>query len=208
MLTLEVELPTLDTPVPALEAHRILRPFLSFKDLSDVRLSARKDTLRITDDDIGEITRTWPKLRKMHISSSTPGPHDEGSPTSDRPTVRALVELARHCPSLESLTLPCLDISGSRLPSSDSVPVLRMPLSYLMFDSLVGEDESDGKLAILLDRLFPNLHSCGIRGFLPANVERGGRIKTILKAMQLGREHERLRKEQSCPPQRSAQATL
>ncbi|KAI0359224.1 hypothetical protein OH77DRAFT_1586857 [Trametes cingulata] len=195
-LIVGLEAPSLDTPVPAFEVCRILCPFLSFANISDVKLSFGNGACRLTDEDVVQIARAWPNLVTVHISP-TPGSHED-PPNSDRPTVRALVELARHCPSLRSVTLPGLDISGPRLPSADSVPVLQTPLSCLKVCSLVGEAESDAKFAILLDRLFPNLKDCGSWAVASTSSERVRRIETIVKAMQLAREHGRLRGER--PP--------
>ena len=114
----------------------------------------------------------------------------------ERPTVHALIALARHCPHLTCLCIPELD--ASVLPLVGSVPLMAHGPLDLCIQNLVGTEDivTQFDVAGILDRLFPRLDlEYGIEelqryGDNPNPfLEESVNISNLLRAMQMGRRH-------------------
>ncbi|PIL32752.1 hypothetical protein GSI_04867 [Ganoderma sinense ZZ0214-1] len=173
-----------------------LQPLLPFSKLEEVVFYVK--ALPLHDMDFFRIARAWPKLRMLRLKESpiTISDPDREPGSVVRPTIHALVELARHCPRLTCLCIPELD--ASVLPLVDCVPRLGHGPLDLCIQNLVGaeDEETQFVIAAVLDRLFPRLdleygieELRGYGGNVNPFLEDSENISLLLRAMQQGREH-------------------
>lgn len=174
----------------------LLEPLLPFANLEEVVVHIKALPLR--DQDVVRIARAWPKLRVLRLKESHATLLDPNrEPGSvERPTVHALIALARHCPHLTCLCIPELD--ASVLPLVGSVPLMAHGPLDLCIQNLVGTEDivTQFDVAGILDRLFPRLDlEYGIEelqryGDNPNPfLEESVNISNLLRAMQMGRRH-------------------
>ncbi|KAI0366698.1 hypothetical protein BV20DRAFT_1055365 [Pilatotrama ljubarskyi] len=142
---------------PAMSLAEILRPYLSFDKLGTMDVEFDNYVPRVDDHDCLAFARAWPSLTRFHLSCWMPETHRRRPDPPPQPTVLGLAEFARHCPRLDLLTLPYLDVWT--LPSPRSVPRSgQEALRHLQIaEYLGGETANLLDLALILDLLFPRL---------------------------------------------------
>ncbi|TFY67956.1 hypothetical protein EVJ58_g1303 [Rhodofomes roseus] len=91
----------------------VLRPLLSLANMRKIEIEFGLCVLDTSDDDVREITRSWPKLQVLKLSHH---------PSSIRPSLHALMYVAQNCPDLTELALSPLCHDGE-IPASDAVAV-------------------------------------------------------------------------------------
>ncbi|KAI0333318.1 hypothetical protein GY45DRAFT_328603 [Cubamyces sp. BRFM 1775] len=131
----------------------IFEPFFSLHKVNSFLVDFGKYFPRMNDHDMSRLATAWPTLTTLtFLCEETQGARPDGLLT-----IHGLAELARRCPLLEYLALPILDVEN--LPSPSNVPRLKHEaLSELEVFELRGEETVDvASLAVVLDRLFPNL---------------------------------------------------
>ncbi len=167
----------------------VIAPLYALKGLKSVGLDLGSHVPHTSDNDLTALACAWPNLDWLSIGGGSP-PNVRRLTTLRRPTVRGLVELAQRCPHLRIINLPTLETS--QLPSPESVPVLgRTRAKRLNLDWI---SASGGpvrfELAVLLDRLFPELEKFEVTN--PGQEEAGRQVFRYLEAMQTGRRHSKL----------------
>ncbi|TFK83239.1 hypothetical protein K466DRAFT_529217 [Polyporus arcularius HHB13444] len=182
------------SPSPSFSASRIFRSLLRFSQLTEfnVEFDCAQYPPIFDDDDAAAFAAAWPELSYFRFWPS--------SLRLCRPTISGLVEFARHCPRLEDIHLPSLDVAS--LPPPASIPALaRHSMRRLYIEPLVGASQTNLlELAVILDRLFPNLQAP--RSATPSQFHRAGEhlvpdpqhepwrlTEILLGALQLRRKH-------------------
>ncbi len=175
----------------------LLEPLIPFTNLEELEFLL-EERLPLRDVDFERFARAWPKLRALVISQSNNTLSDPNRvPGSfERPTLRGLVDFARSCPRLARLCI--LDLDTTTVPRVDSVPLLGHSLLNLCILNLVGAEDKEKQLdiAVVLDRLFPNLKLTTGISALPRYgenpnpfLEDSDNIARLLRAMQIARTH-------------------
>ncbi len=193
--------PPAPADAPPIDLLCMLRPLLRFTLLRRVVFGIPEvSSVYITDDALSHLAAAWPNIQTLQIISAPCLSSSRSSPVSDGiyPTFAALVTFAQCCPMLSSLILPNLDFSsvGSDPALSKSIPFMRQhPLHQLHVKAAVCGNIVPWGLAVLLDRLFPQLY----RVYINPNHRTAGspnfstEIDNILKAMRSTREHVEMR---------------
>ncbi|KAI0359197.1 hypothetical protein OH77DRAFT_1010464 [Trametes cingulata] len=149
---------------------------------------------------------SWPNLTSYRLafqfgSDSVHRPTNRNTPPWYRrrdgslPSVATLIRFAESHPRLRHLHLPGIDMCGS-LPSRRTfVPALNHGLRSLDL-SFLQQDRPLFELALILDKLFPNLDLTGAEDFAVVSSHSSGdpdltihMLHTILLALQIGRRH-------------------
>lgn len=176
---------------PTASLGDLLRPFYPQKRMRSVTFDLDDHVPHTSDDDLRELAQAWPRLDYIRVGGgAVVHPDVRILAALRRPTVRGLVELAQHCPRIRAIDLPVLDTT--HLPSRDTIPVLgRIRAKHLRLSWVSSTDKRmHFDLAVLLDRLFPNLE--GITIAAAGQEVPGKKVHQILEAMQMGRKHARL----------------
>ncbi|KAI1783203.1 hypothetical protein LXA43DRAFT_357137 [Ganoderma leucocontextum] len=175
----------------------LLEPVLPFVNLEELEFFF-EEHLPLRNEDLERFSHAWPKLRALILiqGETTLSNPDRVPGSVERPTLHGLVELARQCPQLDRLCIP--DLDASRLPQADSVPLMGHGPLDLCVQNLVGAgvDETQLRVAVVLDRLFPCLKlESGIEE-LPGYgdnpnpyTEDSENVSLLLRAMQIARKH-------------------
>lgn len=187
--SLNMTVTTMPPQSPTAILGDVISPLYALKGLKSVGLDLGAYVPHTSDNDLIALACAWPKLDWLSIGGGSP-PNVRRLTTLRRPTVRGLVELAQRCPRLRIINLPTLDTS--QLPSPESVPTLgRARTKRLSLDWI---SASGGpvrfELAVLLDRLFPELEKFEVGN--PGQEEAGRQVFRYLEAMQTGRRHSKL----------------
>ncbi len=145
------------TPIgaPVVFEHALtkyLEPLLHLRELAEFRFcvsrASRNVSIPVPEQNLVAIAESWPRLSRLDLNYR--------GPTVEPPTTRPLLSLARHCPVLITLNLPCVDARDVALVSADP-PHLSLA-SFSVFDggwdSLIPEP---GYLAQYLKTLFPKV---------------------------------------------------
>lgn len=167
----------------------ILEPFFALSRLKSFECDLGAHIPHMSDDDFVNMAGFWPKLEWLGIGPVW-GPREHDLRTVDWPTIDTLVGLAQHCPRLRTLNLPSLETTS--LPSPEELPVLgRSRTQWLKLGWLSAcGPHMYFDLAVLLDRLFPRLEKFEVRNL--DQVEGGRQVFQYLQAMQTGRKHSRV----------------
>ena len=131
----------------------IVEPFFAFPKVDAFLADFAGHIPRMNYDDVSRLTAAWPSLTSFHfICDQTQPPGFDGALK-----IEGLAEMARRWPLLDYLHLPILDVRT--LPSPSDVPrINHKMLADLEVFELRGEETVDiASLAVILDRLFPNL---------------------------------------------------
>ncbi|OJT05704.1 hypothetical protein TRAPUB_3472 [Trametes pubescens] len=187
--SLNLTVTTMSPQSPTAILGDVIAPLYALKGLKSVGLDLGSHVPHTSDNDLTALACAWPNLDWLSIGGGSP-PNVRCLTTLCRPTVRGLVELAQRCPHLRIINLPTLETS--QLPSPESVPVLgRTRAKRLNLDWI---SASGGpvcfELAVLLDRLFPELEKFEVTN--PGQEEAGRQVFRYLEAMQTGRRHSKL----------------
>ncbi|KAI0800334.1 hypothetical protein C8Q74DRAFT_1214309 [Fomes fomentarius] len=121
------------------------------KELLDLTIDAGAGKLTLGDTDMKVLADQWPRIRKFILADDKEQPRPISDP---QPTFAALIDVARRCPALETLALPCLDTAS--LPPLEEIPLLRHSLHWLEFARYVGTS-TPAEVAEAVDRLFPTI---------------------------------------------------
>ena len=185
--SLELSMPVLSrTPSELLSLAEILEPMFPLRNLRTIICKFETYPKDLTDEDVAVLATAWPNLRKFHIG------YGERLPSFRTPlTLASLVTLAQHCPHLESIQLPVLDIRA--VPPAESLPRIEgSRVQDIHVDMFVDEATADlFALAAVFDRMFPQLD---VPRTIPAkaaweNVEYEiwKRVRILVGAMRAGR---------------------
>ncbi|KAL6302565.1 hypothetical protein BKA93DRAFT_389108 [Sparassis latifolia] len=130
----------------------VLQPLQCLQFLEDVQVTFGAPAVSFTDDDIRDMTKSWPRLITLIANYS------EGNIIS----ISSLLEFALHCPDLRELSLTNGRLGG--LPSIDleTVPILSHGLHMLEICHDWHECTPDHirQCALFLYRIFPNIEDC------------------------------------------------
>ncbi|KAI1784515.1 hypothetical protein LXA43DRAFT_146924 [Ganoderma leucocontextum] len=175
----------------------LLEPLLPFVNLEELEFFF-EEHLPLRNEDLERFSHAWPKLRALILiqGETTLSTPNRMPGSVERPTLHGLVELARRCPQLDRLCIP--DLDASRPPQADSVPLMGHGPLDLCIQNLVGAgvDETQLRVAVVLDRLFPCLKlESGIEELLGYGdtpnpyTEDSENVSLLLRAMQIARKH-------------------
>ncbi|KAI0740674.1 hypothetical protein C8Q76DRAFT_200011 [Earliella scabrosa] len=139
------------TSPPAGPLTDLLRLAQPLKNLVDLTIDSGARKITIYDDDLKVLADLWPRLHKFVFADDKEHPRLQAD---SRPTFAALSDLARRCPALETLAMPCLDATS--LPPLDELPALTHGLHWLEFGRYIG-DATAADVAEAVHRLFPAL---------------------------------------------------
>ncbi|KAI0692406.1 hypothetical protein C8T65DRAFT_669648, partial [Cerioporus squamosus] len=130
------------SPSASFVSSRVFEALIGFSELIElnVEFDSKRYAPLFDDEDAAAFATAWRELRSFRFWT--------GNLTRCRPTVSGLVEFARHCPLLEDIQLPSLDITS--LPPCRPSRLSRGPLAGWSQTNLLA-------FASVLDRLFPNL---------------------------------------------------
>jgi len=109
---------------PTRSVAAVIQPLLALGNLYKVELDFGAWVLDASDDDIRQITQSWPKLRELKLRHGA---------SSVRPSLHALSCAAQHCADLKSLALPPVYHKGD-VPASESAPLHPHGLQELHVD--------------------------------------------------------------------------
>ncbi|KAI0657723.1 hypothetical protein C8Q70DRAFT_1121370 [Cubamyces menziesii] len=152
----------LDSQLTFLPAHDFLRHLVSKSHLEHIAL--------IYDDVYGPFSRqaltdvvdAWPNLTVLRIEETCSSHRLNSTSQHDSaPDLEDLAQFAKHHPYLRHLVVPTLALYT--LPATHQIPQLDHPLEILrvcLFVRYVGHQYNFFAVALLLDRLFPNLDLC------------------------------------------------
>jgi len=144
---------------PALFPRRsllaVIRPILALARLRKVYLDF--GTFDVSDDDIRQITQSWRKLLTLELCCNTPRSQPRG-----RVSLRALVHIARNCPSLKKLTLRPLRHDGEvpQITTGDQTALPHGLRALYMYGWQVRPTKED--VVSFTRSLFPNADLLGI----------------------------------------------
>ncbi|KAJ3004162.1 hypothetical protein NUW54_g4944 [Trametes sanguinea] len=146
-------------PLPIVPIRKAIAPLLAASSLVTVTISTsgmklRNPQLRLTDEDFDAIAAFWPRLQDLCLIGLTPEAIP-GDPTPAGVSIYSLIALATHCPDLQQLELPSLDLRAHRLGPVHTYPFLHHTLRSFHCQDLLCDDYPFA--ARVLDRLFPRL---------------------------------------------------
>lgn len=141
------------TVPPSAPLAAVLEPMRPLKDLSQITIDSGAQKLSVGDSDLALLADLWPRMLNFTVADDKDKPRAL-SGSEPQPTFAALVDLARRCPELMWLALPCLDTST--LPPKGEIPVLNHGLRNLVFEWVVGET-APVDVAEAIHRIFPEL---------------------------------------------------
>ncbi|KAH9924524.1 uncharacterized protein B0H18DRAFT_1211784 [Fomitopsis serialis] len=136
---------------PTRSVIAVIQPLLALGNLRKVEIELGAWALDTSDDDIRQITQSWPKLRELKLRHR---------PSSVRPSLHALSFAAQHCADLESLTLPPVYHDGD-VPTSDSAPLHPHGLQELHVDGWTVKAEAKDFTSHIA-ALFPHAKMTGV----------------------------------------------
>lgn len=147
-------------PRPTVSVIHFFQPLLSFSRLNSFKAGLPKYIPSVSDEDLCAFATAWPLLEAFSLTHNMSKVVQVGPPDMVpvyHPTVLGLLAFARHCPRLEVLTLPAVNVYT--LPSPNSIPAIgHSTLRHLFVDELCGGDRANLlDLAVILDLLFPSL---------------------------------------------------
>ncbi|KAI0657702.1 hypothetical protein C8Q70DRAFT_1000212 [Cubamyces menziesii] len=129
----------------------MVRPLLSLSLLKSVEFSV-VDLPHINDEDILEIAIAWTSLQVFRLPAGKASWRRMGNDT-ERPTHRALMYFAMHCPNLETLVLPDIAFDGSLF----AIPLVKHRLKSLDFEVKDRTSAYPPVIAMVIDLVFPFL---------------------------------------------------
>ena len=165
----------------------LVQPLMSkLPNLNDFGFFADKSPLSVTNDDLVHLGDAWPHLTHLRIEQS---PTDSNLQDARRPNISGLIELARRCPKLKTISLPELDASRPAEPRA--TPFLGHRLKHLFFQSAsVVPALALNEAAVAINMIFPHLelHEMRPRPNLPVGVNaQWAHIWGTLEIMRWGR---------------------
>ncbi|KAI1791787.1 hypothetical protein LXA43DRAFT_944802 [Ganoderma leucocontextum] len=128
-----------------------LEPLFHIRELTEfcfrTALASGNVSIPVSESDLAAMAESWPRLRHLDLNYV---------PVAERPGLRTLLSFARHCPSLTSLNLPCIDARDVEFlsPCPPHLSLTFCSVSDCGWDSLIPDPEG---LAQFLKALFPNL---------------------------------------------------
>ncbi|KAI0794217.1 hypothetical protein C8Q74DRAFT_1247385 [Fomes fomentarius] len=134
------------------------------------------------------IENAWPSLSSLVVRVGWSYDDDEvREETPERlPTIPALLAFARAHPQLQYLTLPYVTIASC--PDLYSLPLFDHGLRGLQIGKLVPPESSRLHLAVVLDRVFPNLDLEGVlEEKVAATILPDQQLESLMAALQIGR---------------------
>ncbi len=157
-------------------------PLLAFPNVTSFHFYCFHVVPPVHDDDLASFGAAWPRLVSFVVSHCA---GEYSLPDVPRPTLSALVELARRCPRLDTLHIPELD--ATVVPERNAAPLLNHRLRYLMMMNVMTTLPPSVymEVAVVLDRVFPAVNLQSSRTCI-------GRVSNnilqFMEAMRLGRE--------------------
>ncbi|PIL32711.1 hypothetical protein GSI_04826 [Ganoderma sinense ZZ0214-1] len=160
-------------------------PLLALPNIKSFRLWFSHAIPSIHDDDLTRIGTSWPRLSYFSVSR-LPMKLDV-PPDLVRPTLSALVDLARRCPHLESFGVPELDAKVVPEENAAALPLGHALRSLSVGDVVLPWPEPITHLAgvaKVVDRVFPSIELREPR----MSVNGWVRLLRLLKTMRVSRE--------------------
>ncbi|KAI0359209.1 hypothetical protein OH77DRAFT_1517761 [Trametes cingulata] len=184
---LHVKLQGTSTIASGLDARLFFQPLLEKAHLSDIALTSSGIDLRLNKETLRLITTAWPNLTTLLIETD-----DGASCYPPLLSFEDMAEFVAYHPALKELALPHLNATA--LPRVDAVPVSNIGLEIFRLSSISTREghrkETLFKLALLFDRLFPNLD---LSAALTDELDRGrdrdcwDEVQDYMVALQAGR---------------------
>lgn len=144
--------------------------------------------VRMSDAHLQAIEHAWPSLSSLVVRVAWSYDDDEvREETPERlPTIPTLLAFARAHPQLQYLTLPYVTIVSC--PDVYSLPLFDHGLRGLQIGKLVPPESSRLHLAVVLDRVFPNLDLEGVlEEKVAAPILPDQQLESLMAALQIGR---------------------
>ncbi|KAH9888421.1 hypothetical protein C8Q73DRAFT_710107 [Cubamyces lactineus] len=177
-----------NSPSEPLAARRFLRPLLPKAHLTHIALIYDNVFGSFSYRDLPKIVDAWPKLTVFRIEDTRSYLLQDGG-VHTAPRIADLARFAKNHPDLRYLVIPMLN--HHLLPPPRKFPKLDHKLEILRICTLKKDAayESLFDMALLLDRLFPNLDLCEARrDWTPAKDQSWVKVERALLALQSGRE--------------------
>lgn len=157
----------------------LIRRALLSKDLEEMYVHGRNDSIDFYPEDFRAMALAWPRLKNLglYIPADSVGDYDDEMVT-EVPPISILETFARHCPMLEWWNVPVY--YDTPLPDVSSIPPNRnMQSLYLTTES---EDiETAAEVALFLYTLFPEVGTVDEDAW-------GGKIHEMILRLQMGVE--------------------
>ncbi|KAH9830843.1 uncharacterized protein C8Q71DRAFT_862285 [Rhodofomes roseus] len=144
-------------PGPGTTLVEVIQPVLELHNLEEFNVEARLGIFDWSDDDALLISQAWPRLTAFLLRVDQGKEHESRrSLGTFRPSQRALLHFAEHCPNLEQLVIPCIvDPNAEYLNLTAPRPHNRLKVLLLA----IVDVECERCFARDLVKLFPNLRA-------------------------------------------------
>ncbi|KAI0366721.1 hypothetical protein BV20DRAFT_627988 [Pilatotrama ljubarskyi] len=183
-----LKLEGMSTFATPLDASVFIQPLLHKAHLSYFAFTSSGISIRLNKESLRLMATAWPSLTTLLIETE-----EETSCYPPMPSFEDVVEFMVYHPDLKQLALPCLNASA--LPPADAVPESNYGLEIFRLSSIkttIGRSKKSLlKLALLFDRLFPNLDlSAALIDELDRGTERQSwaEVENYMAALQVGRK--------------------
>ncbi|KAI0335396.1 hypothetical protein GY45DRAFT_1366967 [Cubamyces sp. BRFM 1775] len=154
----------------------IVGPLLHLHALEDLKVMSWNRVLSISDEDVRNMATSWPRLRRLSITSDSKNNHrtyeagDLYTRHISRPSMAAVVGLAENCRDLVAVKIDVADMSETELEALEAHAATTgtVPQTHFMhFIMATGQHfmrlslPDLDRLAVALRRLFPSLEGPG-----------------------------------------------